>query len=159
MVVLFCWILTADAWTGPDDDHGPESFRVVLQRIIRAARENLRPLKTFRIEQYPGRLYWYEVETVLPDAVQCRIYEHPAMVYVCEMRTPPGSTPQAVHAATVQRFSEALGVADWKERRDSASVTTLEPVDATRNPRFSFRLTNTAVEVTIFSVTRPATRP
>src|SRR5262245_34337105 len=71
-----------------DDEHGPRSLKEVVQSLIRASRENLRPLKTSRIEMHPSRDYWYEVETKLPGARTCRIYEHPQMVYRCEWNRP-----------------------------------------------------------------------
>jgi hypothetical protein len=72
-------VLTAFAQDSHDE---PETFDSILNVVIRASRERLRPLKTFRIEQRPGTDYWYEVTETLPGA-ECRILEHPRMVYQC----------------------------------------------------------------------------
>ena len=116
-----------------DDEHGPQSFKEIVQKLVRASRENLRPLKTFRVEMKPGREYWYEVEVKLPGAKTCRIYEHPQMVYRCEWNRAPTESGNSVYTTVVNRIEEALDSSNWTVRRSSnkVSVTRFEPV----NPR------------------------
>jgi hypothetical protein len=102
-----------------DHDHDPETFKETLHRTVRASRENLRPLKTSRIEKYPGRDYWYEVETTLPGAQICRIYEHPQMVYRCEWKRAANQTPRSLYETAARQFAEALGTTDWQIRSSS----------------------------------------
>jgi len=75
-------LVLVPAFAQQDHDEGPETFESTLHLILRSSRENLRPLKTFRIEQRPSNDYWYEVTDSLPGAA-CRIFEHPRMVYQC----------------------------------------------------------------------------
>jgi hypothetical protein len=51
-----------------DEEHEQKTFKEVVQRLVRASRENLRPIKTFRVNMHPSLEYWYEVEVMLPGA-------------------------------------------------------------------------------------------
>ena len=141
------------------DDREP-AFRDVVHRLVRASRENLRPIKTFRINMHPSLEYWYEVEVMLPGAKTCRIYEHPRMVYRCEWKKPDNVAAKIVYAGVVQELKEALGQADWTVHASShaAHLTRFEPVNPRRNPVWEVRLagskSTSPVEVLLFSVDR-----
>ena len=65
------------------DQEGP--FAAVLQRIVRASRENFRPVQGARIELHPGNLSYYQPKLYLPGTTDCRIDERP-LVYSCKWR-------------------------------------------------------------------------
>jgi hypothetical protein len=63
-----------------------EPFAEVLQRIVRASRENFRPVQGARIEMHPGSLSYYQPKVNLPGTTECRIDEQPRWVYSCKWR-------------------------------------------------------------------------
>jgi hypothetical protein len=161
MLALASWSPAAgSASPFHDDEHGPQSFKEIVQKLVRASRENLRPLKTFRVEMKPGREYWYEVEVKLPGAKTCRIYEHPQMVYRCEWNRAPTESGDSVYTTVVNRIEEALDSSNWTVRRSSnkVSVTRFEPVNPRRHPVFEVRLggrrSDPIIEVLLFPVDR-----
>jgi hypothetical protein len=84
-----------------------EPFAEILQRIIRASRENFRPLQGARIEIHPGNLSYYQPKVNLPGTTECRIDEHP-LAYSCNWR---GTRCEKLLAET----AKALG-AEWSRR-------------------------------------------
>jgi hypothetical protein len=167
---LLTWItlLAFACWNTPagtalplhDDEHGPQSFKEVVQRLVRASRENLRPLRTFRIERHPSADYWYEVEVKLPGAKTCRIYEHPQMVYRCEWNRARNVLVNSAYANAVKSIETALDTTNWTVRSssDGTFVTRFEPVNPRRYPVFEVRVTgqrrNPTIEVLLFPVDR-----
>ena len=96
--------LLAAAASAHDEE---EPFAAVLQRIIRASRENFRPVQGPRIEMHPGTLSYYQPKVNLPGTTECRIDEQPP-VYSCKWR---GARCQKLLAET----EAALG-AEWSRR-------------------------------------------
>jgi hypothetical protein len=151
-VALACY--SASMVTGfHDEEEEQQTFREVVQRLVRASRENLRPMKSFRINMHPSLEYWYEVVVMLPGAKTCRIYEHPKMVYRCEWTMPKSAAAETVYGHVVKAIEEALGPTDWRVR-SAASGTRFEPVNPHRNPVWEIRKSGPAVEVLLFSVSR-----
>ncbi len=161
LVALASWIQPATSgWLFHDDEPGPQSFKEIVQRLVRASRENLRPVRTFRVEMHPSGDYWYEVEVKLPRAKICRIYEHPKMVYRCEWKSSSNLPINAIYTDVVKHIEEALGSTDWSVPKslNGARVTRFEPVNPRRNPVFEVRLggqrRDPIVEVLLFPVDR-----
>lgn len=63
---------------------GEEPFAAVLQRIVRASRENFRPVQGARIELHPGNLSYYQPKVNLPGTTECRVDERPRWTYSCK---------------------------------------------------------------------------
>lgn len=158
ILTLVCCMVQPPASGFHDDDHGLESLKEVLQRIVRASRENLRPLKTSRIEIHPGDLYWYEVDTTLPGARTCRIYEHPKIVYQCEWKNSSTEPAASLYTGVVKQFREVLASTDWDLRTDSRKLTEFVPKDPWRNPLIQIRIGGTSripvIEVLVYRVDR-----
>jgi hypothetical protein len=105
------------------DDHIVLSFAETIQLVVRASREGFRPLKTFRIEIYPKRDYWYNVTNTLPGASQCRVFEHPQLVYRCEWTR----TKETVTSIAGQ-IGLALGE-PWKRIDGNDTLLRFEPLN------------------------------
>jgi hypothetical protein len=140
---------------GLHDQDEPESFQEMVQRIVRSSRENMRPLKTSRIEMRPSMDYWYEVTHVLPGARTCRVYEHPEMVYKCEWKH--GKDISAAYERVANDLAGALGGVDWKTV-SSRRVTRFEPFNPKRNGIVEVRVAgptrDPVLEVMFFAVVR-----
>lgn len=63
-----------------------EPFADVLHRVIRASRENFRPVQGARIEMHPGSRSYYQAKVNLPGTTECRIDEQPRWIYSCQWR-------------------------------------------------------------------------
>ena len=61
-----------------------DSFAEILQRIVRASRENFRPVQGARIEMHPGNISYYQPKVYLPGTTECRIEERPRWIYSCQ---------------------------------------------------------------------------
>ena len=129
------------------DEDKDESFEAVVERIVRAARENLRPLKASRIEMHPSMHYWYEVTDTIPGASMCRIYEHPRMMYKCEWKSP------AAYENVVTQLAKVLGSEEWTLKTLARSAV-FEPSRAHRNGSFEVRRIGSGMEVLVFPVVR-----
>ena len=161
VLALLFWNTPAmDAFLFHDDEeHDPQSFKEVVHRLIRASRENLRPLKTFRVDMHPAGNYWYEVTVLLPGAKICRIFEHPRMVYWCEWKKANNVPATAVYKSVVESFQAALGSNDWNGgARSPGILTRFEPANPRRNPAIEVRLVGSnasgKVEVSLYAVDR-----
>jgi hypothetical protein len=134
-----------------DEDPRAKTFPDIVQRLVRASRERLRPLKTFRVDMHPSLEYWYEVEVLLPGAETCRIYEHPRMVYRCEMKVPKNLPAKAVYGDVVKDVQAGLGSTDWTTHSssDRREITRFEPVDPRRNPEIEVRLSGSKTKPTV----------
>ncbi len=129
-VLILSTALAASLLGGQHDHDDPETFESILNLVIRSSRERLRPLKTFRIERQPANYYWYEVTDSLPGA-QCRIYEHPRMVYLCTWTAAkPGgpSTQEALRDDVLKATGEQYSVVPTK------AGLTFEPREPRRYP-------------------------
>jgi hypothetical protein len=149
-----CWrvllvLVACTAWCHDDEDKD-ETFEAVVQRIVRASRENLRPLKASRIEMRPSMHYWYEVTDIIPGAALCRIYEHPRMVYRCEWKS---RSAGPLHDKLVKDLAAVLGTDEWTLHR-SATGTRFEPVKPNRNGVVDVLLKPAGVEVAFYPVPR-----
>ena len=93
-------------------------FAAALQRVIRASRENFRPVEGARIELHPGNKSYFQARVDLPGTTECRIDEPPNLIYSCKWKPPqlqpPGTSPCDKLLADIQA---ALG-AEWS-RTDS----------------------------------------
>lgn len=143
-------LLACAAWAHDDHEEKDESFKGVVQLIVRASRENLRPLKTSRIEMHPSMHYWYEVSDLIPGATMCRIYEHPRMVYRCEWAT---KSPRPVYDKLVKDLVMSLGSEDWVLKK-AATSTRFDPVRPNRNGVIDVRLGGPGVETMFYPVQR-----
>jgi hypothetical protein len=137
--------LLAVAAAGHDEIH-ELSFAETVQLVVRASREGLRPLKTFRIEMHPSRDYWYNVTNVLPGASMCRIFEHPQLVYRCEW-----NRGKITLAALAAQIGTALGDR-WKRVDPSATVVRFEPLNARREGLVELRQLKAGVDATFHRV-------
>jgi hypothetical protein len=149
-VLIPCSLLLAH----DDHDDEKETFQSLISLIVRSAREKLRPLKTFRIEARPSNDYWYEVTDTLPGA-DCRIYEHPRMVYQCVWTSakPGGPASQSGLIDEIRKASPEM----WTVVRHGASQVTLEPREARRYPLMEIvgeRSSTTGMILRIFAVAR-----
>lgn len=162
VLVVLAFVLSSVAPAGAAPLHDEDSlesgrFQEVMHRLIRASREKLRPLKTFRIDMRPGSVYWYEVDVVLPGAEKCRIYEHPEMVYRCEWKRPADVPSATVYASLVRALKETLSQTDWTVQA-SSGVTQFQPVNPRRNPLIEVRVggpkSKPLLELLLFSVDR-----
>lgn len=128
---LFSLSLTFLLSVGPvqahEDEHMTLSFAETVQLIVRASREGLRPLKTFRIEMHPSRDYWYHVTNALPGASTCRIFEHPRLLYKCEWTKP---APAGEFRSLATQIEAALG--DPWTRTDRPSLVRFDPKNVRR---------------------------
>ena len=148
-VIAFVCSAVASGWH--DDEDEPRTFKSIVQLIVRSSRENLRPLKTSRMEMRPSMHYWYEVTDVLPGAQTCRIYEHPRMVYKCDWKR---SRDAAVTQKRVAKeIGDALGSTEFRVV-ESQTTTRFEPLNSHRNPLVQVTVANGAVEVTVYPVVR-----
>ena len=68
-------------------------FAAALQRVIRASRENFRPVEGARIELHPGNKSYFQARVDLPGTTECRIDEPPNLIYSCKWK-PPQLQPQ-----------------------------------------------------------------
>ena len=155
------WFLSLAATPNAhDDDHTHDlSLKDVLHRIVRASRERFSPQKTFRVEMHPKRDYWYEVESSLPGATTCRIYEHPELIYQCEWfkdkRTPnPPSFSQLAH-----NVEAALGEKWTRSEPKSGRLVIFEPKDPTREGVIDLKSHNTSSRRLELTIHRPFDRP
>ena len=137
-------VLTAAA----HDEHLTLSFAETVQLVVRASREGFRPLKTFRIEMHPSRDYWYNVTNTLPGASQCRVFEHPQLVYRCEW-----ARGKQTVAGIAAQIGAALG--DPWNRADTAKALRFEPLNPRREGGIEIRQRGNGIEVTFY---RPAGR-
>jgi hypothetical protein len=125
-----CVLVWAGVATAHENEHLTLSFAETVQLLVRASREGLRPLKTFRIEIHPSRDYWYNVTNALPGATTCRIFEHPRMIYKCEWtkKVRAGDAPLFKDLAT--QIEAALG--DPWTRTDHPAVVRFDPKNVRR---------------------------
>ena len=141
---FFAGFLVLAAVAQDDHNHLTLSFAETIQLVVRASREGFRPLKTFRIEMHPKRDYWYNVTNVLPGATQCRVFEHPQMVYRCEWTR----TKESV-ASLAGQIGPALGE-PWKRGDASAALVRFEPLNVRREGLVEIRGRGNTIEVTFF---------
>jgi hypothetical protein len=118
-----------DAVTG-DHNKNP-SFESALHRVIRASRERFRPVQTFRIDNYPGRDYWYEVDTPLPGAALCRVFEHPELIYQCEWTSRKKTPKPLTFIELADQMERSLGTSWTRTSRNREGTVLFEP----KNPR------------------------
>lgn len=101
-----------------------DPFPGVLQRIIRASRENFRPVEGARIDLYPGRRSYFQARISLPGTTECRIDEAPVLTYSCQWKPDPKAiAPGAPCSGLIQQVVAALD-SDWqrKEPRTATSA-------------------------------------
>jgi hypothetical protein len=130
-----------------------ETFQSLMNLIVRSARERLRPLKTFRIEQRPSNNYWYEVTDVLPGS-ECRIYEHPRMVYHCIWTVSKQGGPANVTALLGEIERSSPG--QWAVEAGKG-ITVLAPKEPRRYPLMEItgeRDSKTGMQLKVFAVAR-----
>ena len=85
-----------------------DSFAEVLHRVIRASRENFRPIEGARIEMHPGNISYFQAKVDLPGTKACRIDEHPVPAYSCQWTTPDcEKLPAKVAVALGEEWSRA----------------------------------------------------
>jgi hypothetical protein len=68
-------------------------FTSALQRVIRAGRENFRPLEGARIEMHPGNISYYEARLFIPGTTECRVDEQPVRTYSCHWKAAHSGEP------------------------------------------------------------------
>jgi hypothetical protein len=112
--------VSIESGSGNDDN---ESFASALHRVIRASRENFRPVEGARIELHPGNKSYFQARVDLPGTTECRIDEPPNVTYSCKWKPQQsqaaGSAPCDKLLADLQA---ALG-AEWS-RTDSPKLQT-----------------------------------
>lgn len=136
-----------------DEHDEKETFQSLMQLIVRSAREKLRPLKTFRIETRPANTYWYEVTDVLPGS-ECKIFEHPRMVYECVWTSAKADGP-ADAAALIAEIDKAEPER-WTVVRGKTGIT-LEPREPRRYPLMEItgeRGSKTGMILRVYAVAR-----
>jgi hypothetical protein len=98
-----------------------QPFAAVLQRVIRASRENFRPVEGARIEMHPGNLSYFQARVDLPGTKECRIDEHPNPVYSCRWQPPSSAPPGPVCARILSDIDTALGP-EWSRGHSPQSA-------------------------------------
>ena len=115
---LLASTLAVSRLSAHDED---QPFAAVLQRVIRASRENFRPLEGARIEMHPGNQSYYQARIDLPGTTECRIDEHPDPVYSCRWLPPPSAPANAACPKILSDIEAALG-AEWSRTDSSQSA-------------------------------------
>jgi hypothetical protein len=134
MAVCECWFPAMSrgnqsATTGQHNKNN--SFESALHRVIRASRERFRPVQTFRVNMYPGRDYWYEVDTPLPGATLCRVFEHPELTYQCEWTRSKRTPKPLPFVELADQMERSLGTPWTRRNREKEGTVLFEP----KNPR------------------------
>jgi hypothetical protein len=131
-----------------------EEFRTVLQRIIRASRENFRPVEGARIDLYPGRRSYFQARVDLPGTTECRIDETPVLAYSCKWKPEPKAiTPGALCKRLTDQVEAALG-SEWQrqESRQRNSVTSFKNTGRYRQTQIAVEPTNERPPACLISI-------
>jgi hypothetical protein len=129
ILIVFECLLPALSRGNQDEATGEHhnSFASVLHRVIRASRERFRPVQTFRIDMYPSREYWYEVDTPLPGATLCRVFEHPELIYECEWTRSRKAPAPPAFVELADQLERSLGAAWTRTNGDKHGTVLFKP--------------------------------
>jgi hypothetical protein len=118
-----------------------EPFAEALQRVIRASRENFRPVEGARIELHPANESYFQARVDLPGTTECRIDEPPNLAYSCKWK-PPHSQPAGTAPCDKLLADTQAGLgAEWF-RVDSPKLQTRK---ATFRSSGRYRLTEVSI--------------
>jgi hypothetical protein len=123
------------------DDEG--DFAAVLQRILRASRENFRPVEGARIDLYPGRRTYFQSRVDLPGTTDCRIYETPLPVFSCQWKAPAAAPGAGTAGTACGRLADRVATALGPEWQRATSVPS--PSKVTFRHEGRYRLSEVAV--------------
>jgi hypothetical protein len=104
-----------------NDNHEP--FASALHRVIRASRENFRPVEGARIEFHPGNKSYFQARVDLPGTTECRIDEPPNLSYSCKWQPPQSQAAASGPCDKLLADIEAALGAEWS-RTDSPKLET-----------------------------------
>jgi hypothetical protein len=116
----------------PAESASQKELRRGLQLVVRASREQFRPMRGARIDIRPGSETWFDARHTLPGADSCRVYEHP-LLYTCRWEKAPGrGDMQAFLRSLTAEVEAALGdgwersggeEARFREKEEGSTVT------------------------------------
>lgn len=153
------WLLAAVSLAGqaPPPATAEARFRRELRRaiqsVVRASRERFRPMQGARIDMRPGNEYWFDARHPMPEATDCRVYEHPPS-YTCRWEKSPQRPDLAAFYGVLSADVEAILGDAWKRVGQGGKKARYEEVRGS-GATLEVELTGTAVRVTVAGGDRP----
>ena len=129
-----------------DHGHGPMTLPILLEQLVSASRERFRPVMTYRVDMRPRGNSWYEAKYALPEALWCRVFEHPRLRYECEW----GAKPKRDFGQFTKQYEDALGKG-WQRGEGHAKTVRFTATERTRNGDIEIVDGPAGIRLTIFA--------
>jgi hypothetical protein len=117
VIATALWLSADEA--PPDEAPFRRDLRRGMNMVIRASREQFKPMRGARIDIRPGRETWFQANRDLPMATSCRVYEHPQK-YTCIWERSPVRRDLAAFFRTLTVEVEAVLGDSWERSGGAA---------------------------------------